>query len=147
MARAVRVDKLQVAALEAVLAMHAAGRHAEIPVPAMLREPLDAVGRRAHDLSRTIGGELEGARVRRCEAVVGGGSMPGTTLPSWGVEIRVPDASAFAARLRTGRPPVFCRLEADRIVLDVRTVFADQLPHLARAVMYALEGDDFDEDT
>jgi hypothetical protein len=50
----------------------------------------------------------------------------------------------MAGRLRTGRPPVFCRVEEAAVVLDVRTVADEQLPDLRRAVLYALEGDDVD---
>ena len=130
------------AALEQVLAIIATGREAEIPVFRMLRDSPETVRSRAQILSETIGGELEGARVVRCESAVGGGSMPGTALPSWGVRIRVPDAPAFAARLRTGTPAAFSRVVDRFILLDCRTVTDEQLPHLARAVHYALEGDE-----
>ena len=76
------------AALEQVLLIIAAGKEGEIPVFRMLRESPEIVRSRAQLLSETIGGELEGARVVRCESAVGGGSMPGTVLPSWGVRIR-----------------------------------------------------------
>jgi L-seryl-tRNA(Ser) seleniumtransferase len=141
-ARAVRIGRMQMAALEQILAMVATGREAEIPVFRMLREPPEIVRSRAQLLSETIGGELEGARVVRCESAVGGGSMPGTSLPSWGVRIQVPDAPAFAARLRTGTPAAFARMEDRFILLDCRTVTNAQIPHLARAVHYALEGDE-----
>jgi hypothetical protein len=72
--------------------------------------------------------------------------MPGSALASWGVRVRVPDPSAFAARLRTGRPTVFCRVADDHVLLDVRTVLEDQVPDLGRALLYALEGDDVDEE-
>jgi L-seryl-tRNA(Ser) seleniumtransferase len=145
-ARAVRVDKLQVAALGSVLRTIAAGRSEELPVRAMLREPAESVSKRAHHLCGTIGGDLEHAHVRHIGSVVGGGSMPGVTLPSWAVEVRVPDPPTFAARLRVGRPPVFCRVETDRVLFDVRTVFPEQVDDLARAILYAIEGDEFDED-
>ncbi len=146
-ARAVRVDKMQVAALESVLAMYASGTaEAEVPVHTMLREPAEAVHRRAQLLSETIGGDLEGAHVHRCESVVGGGSTPETVLSSWGVRVAVPDASAFAARLRTGSPAAFCRVEGDHVLFDARTVTNADVPHLARAILYAVEGDDFVED-
>jgi L-seryl-tRNA(Ser) seleniumtransferase len=140
-ARAVRIGRIQMAALEQVLAIVAAGREDELPVYRMLREPPDAVRLRAQGLSETIGGELEGARVVKCESAVGGGSMPGTELPSWGVRLRVPDAAAFAGRLRTGTPAAFCRIQDGFVLLDCRTVAPEQVPHLARAVHYALEGD------
>jgi L-seryl-tRNA(Ser) seleniumtransferase len=145
-ARAVRVDKMQVAALESVLATYATGRTDEIPVHRMLAEPADTVGKRAHHLARLLDGDLGHAHVRRCKSVVGGGSMPGITLPSWGVQVTVPDPPAFAARLRTGSPSVFCRVEGAATFFDVRTVVPEELPHLARAIQYALEGDDFEED-
>jgi len=140
-ARAVRIGRMQMAALEQVLAIIATGREDEIPVYRMLRDTPDTVRTRAQRLSETIGGELEGARVVRCESTVGGGSMPGTELPSWGVRIQVADAPAFAARLRTGTPAAFSRVDDRFVLLDCRTVTDDQVPHLARAVLYALEGD------
>jgi L-seryl-tRNA(Ser) seleniumtransferase len=145
-ARAVRVDKLQIAALEATLALYATGRHGEIPVHAMIHAPEDVLSKRAHRLAEEVGGDLEGAHAVRCESVIGGGSMPGSALASWGVRVRVPDPSAFAARLRTGRPTVFCRVADDHVLLDVRTVLEDQVSDLGRALLYALEGDDVDEE-
>jgi L-seryl-tRNA(Ser) seleniumtransferase len=146
-ARAVRIGRMQMASLEQVLAIIATGKEGELPVFRMLRESPEIVRSRAQLLSETIGGELEGARVVRCESAVGGGSMPGTSLASWGVRIQVPDAVAFAARLRTGTPAAFSRTEDRFILLDCRTVTDAQIPHLARAVHYALEGDeDHDHD-
>jgi L-seryl-tRNA(Ser) seleniumtransferase len=141
-ARAVRLGRMQMAALEQVLSIVASGHEEELPVFRMLRESPDVVRNRAQLLSQTIGGELEGARVVRCESAVGGGSMPGTDLPSWGVRLRVAHASAFASRLRTGTPAAFCRVQDGVVLLDCRTVTDDQVPHLARAVQYALEGDE-----
>jgi L-seryl-tRNA(Ser) seleniumtransferase len=137
---------MQAAALESVLVLYVTGRADEVPVRAMVYEALESVKRRAQLLSETIGGELEHTHVERCESVVGGGSLPGATVPSYGVVVKAPDAVAFTARLRTGSPPVFGRVEEDRVILDVRTVTVDQVPHLARAVLYALEGDDFEDD-
>ena len=149
-ARAVRVDKMQVAALEQVLTMSASERADDMPVVRMLREPAESVHRRANLLCETIGGDLEHAHTHRCESVVGGGSMPGTGLASWGVRLTVPEPTAFAARLRTGSPSVFCRVEREHVLLDLRTVADDQVADLARATWYALEGeeegDDLDDD-
>jgi L-seryl-tRNA(Ser) seleniumtransferase len=147
-ARAVRVDKMQVAALEVVLAMYVRGQRGSIPVHRMLRESAEQVKRRAQHLAPTVGGDLEGAgaRVRPCESVVGGGSVPGSALPSWGVAVRCPDPPAFAARMRDGSPPVFCRVESDGVLFDLRTVRDEEVPDLARAIWYALEGDDLLED-
>jgi L-seryl-tRNA(Ser) seleniumtransferase len=146
LARAMRVDKLQIAALEATLRLHATGRHDEVPVHAMMHAGDEQLANRAHRLARSIGGDLEGAHVVRCESVVGGGSLPGLALPSWGVRMKAPDPPAFAARLRSGSPSVFCRVEDGNVLLDVRTVTDEQLHDLARAVLYALEGDDLDDE-
>ncbi|HEX9823313.1 MAG TPA: L-seryl-tRNA(Sec) selenium transferase, partial [Actinomycetota bacterium] len=145
-ARAVRVDKMQVAALGSVLAAYAKNAHTDLPVWRMLREPADDVRHRAERLAEALDGELEGARVRQSEATVGGGSLPGYAIPSWAVEVRVPDPPAMAARLRTGSPPVFCRVDEKTVVFDVRTVTEKELPDLTRAIQYALEGDDVDDE-
>ena len=146
LARAMRIDKLQAAALEATLALYATGAHGEIPVHRMIHENLDTLSKRAHALSEAIGGDLEGAHVVHCDSVVGGGSVPGQSLSSWGVRVRCPDPAAFAARLRTGSPSVFCRMQEDHVLLDARTITDAQVPLAARAVLYALEGDDLDDE-
>ncbi len=145
-ARAVRVDKMQVAALEAVLTLHATGHEDDLPVHRMLRETVDSVGKRAHLLAETMGGDLEHAHVHHCESVVGGGASPDTAIASWGVRVSVPDPPAFASRLRMGSPSVFCRVEERSVMLDARTVAPAEIRDLARAVLYALEGDDVNED-
>ncbi|MGZ4110404.1 MAG: L-seryl-tRNA(Sec) selenium transferase, partial [Actinomycetota bacterium] len=71
---------------------------------------------------------------------------PGATIPSWGVAVKSANPGALAARLRAGSPSVFCLTESDAVVFDVRTVLPGELPHLARAIQYALEGDDFEEE-
>jgi L-seryl-tRNA(Ser) seleniumtransferase len=145
-ARAVRVDKLQIAALEHVLAAYAADRRREIPTWRMLREPVEEIRHRAELLAKALDGDLEGAHVVTCASSVGGGSMPGFELRSAGVEVRAPDPNAMAGRLRSGSPPVFCRVTERGVLFDLRTVAGDELPDLARAIGYALEGDDVDEE-
>ena len=144
-ARAVRVDKMQVAALERVLAAHAAGRRADIPTWRMLREPADEVRHRAEQLAKALDRDLTGAHVMGCESTVGGGSMPGFAMASFGVEVRVPDPPAMAARLRVGSPSVFCRTTERGVLVDLRTVADDEVSDLARAIQYGLEGDDVDD--
>jgi L-seryl-tRNA(Ser) seleniumtransferase len=145
-ARAVRVDKMQVSALEAVLAMYATERRTELPAWRMLREPAEEIRRRAEVLARALDGELSGARVAQCSSAVGGGSLPGFAIPSYGVEVHSPDPNAMAARLRTGSPPVFCRVTERGVLFDLRTVDREELPDLARAIQYAREGDEFVDD-
>jgi L-seryl-tRNA(Ser) seleniumtransferase len=141
-ARAVRVDKMQVAALEAVLLAYARGERERLPTWRMLHEPEHAVRTRAERLAWALDGELENARVVRSEASVGAGSLPGHTLASWAVEVVVPEPPAMAARLRGGRPSVFCRVGEASVRFDLRTVRDDELDDLRRAIQYALEGDD-----
>ena len=144
-ARAVRVDTMQVAALESVLLAYARDRRVDVPVWRMLREAPEEVHRRAARLAEALDGELEGARVVACTSSVGGGSLPGFELASWAVQVRVPDPPAMAARLRTGRPSVFCRIHETSVLFDLRTVSEERLADLARAIQYALEGDDVDD--
>lgn len=145
-ARAVRVDVMQVAALERVLAAYARDARAELPVWRMLREPPEEVHRRAVALAEALDGELEGAHVVPCRSTVGGGSLPGHEIASWGVEVRVPDPPAMAARLRMGRPTVFCRVGEAGVLFDLRTVPPGRADDLVRAIQYALEGDDRADD-
>jgi L-seryl-tRNA(Ser) seleniumtransferase len=141
-ARAVRVDKLQVAALEQVMVLHATGQLDQLPVVRMLREPAGSIRARAARLAAGLDGDLEGAHVVKTDSVVGGGSTPNTSMPSWSVRLTVADPPAFAARLRAGSPAAFCRVEREAVMFDVRTVTDEEVPHLTRAIQYALEGDD-----
>ena len=134
-ARAVRVDKMQVAALEAVLRLYTIGRREELPMWRLMKTPAGALKDRASKLAR----ELPGARARKSDGAVGGGSVPGYVLPSWAVEVAALRAGPIASRLRTGRPPVFCRVEDDMLVFDLRTVPPEDDPKLLRAIRYALE--------
>jgi L-seryl-tRNA(Ser) seleniumtransferase len=145
-ARAVRIDKMQAAALERVLAAHAAGHRHDVPVWRMLLEPDSVVRARAERLARALDGELSGAHVTTCESTVGGGSLPGYAIPSHGVEVRVPDPSAMTARLRIGSPSVFCRVTERGVLLDVRTVGDGEIGDLARAIQYAREADEQDDE-
>jgi L-seryl-tRNA(Ser) seleniumtransferase len=136
-ARAVRVDKMTVAALEVVLRMHADGRRQELPAWRSLVAPPRIVQARA----RTVAGALDGAEVRRTESVAGGGSLPGYGIPSHAVRLPVPRPERLAARLRTSNPPVFCRVEDDAVIFDLRTVDEADDGKLLRAVRYALSQD------
>lgn len=133
-ARAVRVDKMTLAALEAVLRMYADGRREEIPSWRFMTAGRGALRSRAAALARLV----PGAKTAAAEAVAGGGSLPGYSLPSTVVRVPVPRPERAAARLRQGNPPVLCRLEDDELVFDVRTVEPADDERLARAIGYAL---------
>src|SRR5947207_4090749 len=115
LARALRVDKMQIAALEAVLRLYTTGRRTELPMWRLLRTPSTELKARASKLAR----ELPGAQARKSNATVGGGSIPGYVVPSWAVELSVMRPDAIATRLREGRPPVFCRVEDGCLAFDL----------------------------
>jgi L-seryl-tRNA(Ser) seleniumtransferase len=133
-ARAVRVDKMTVAALEAVLRLYAAGRRAEVPSWRLLDERPAVIRTRA----RAVVEALPGATVDRAEAVAGGGALPGYAIPSVVVRLPADRPAELAARLRIGNPAVFCRVEEDALLFDLRTVLPEEDRRLSRAVRYAL---------
>jgi L-seryl-tRNA(Ser) seleniumtransferase len=123
--RALRVDKMTYAALEATLADYAAGRAAStVPVPAMIAMPLDAIERRARTLADSLNAAGIRTRIVDGASTIGGGSAPGSTLPTRLVEIEHPSRSAqqVERQLREHDVPVIARIENDRVVLDLRTV-------------------------
>jgi L-seryl-tRNA(Ser) seleniumtransferase len=137
LARAVRADKLTLAALEATLAAHLAGRRHELPVwRALLLTPAD-LEPRAAALAAAVG---PAATLRTGTSVAGGGSLPGEGLESVLVEVDPAPAgeAAVLARLRAGDPPVVARAERGRVVVDLRTVPPEQDALLARALATAL---------
>jgi L-seryl-tRNA(Ser) seleniumtransferase len=142
--RAFRLDKMTLAALEATLRLyfHEPGALSQIPVLAMLGAPLDKLRQRAENLAAQLHDikGLRAVRVLEDTAYVGGGSLPDQSMQSWVVEIEAEDMSDgdFAYRLRTAHPSVLGRVRDGRIVLDVRTVFAEQEPDLLEAVRAAL---------
>jgi L-seryl-tRNA(Ser) seleniumtransferase len=137
-ARAVRADKLTLAACEATLAAHLAGRRDELPVWRSLLLGPEDIRPRAAALAAAVG---PAASLREGTSVAGGGSLPGEGLPSVLVEVDPAPGgeAALLARLRAGEPPVVARAERGRVVLDLRTVPAEQDGQLAEAVRAALE--------
>jgi L-seryl-tRNA(Ser) seleniumtransferase len=136
LARAVRIDKLTLAALEATLHQRSAGRADEIPVQRMLRAPVEDVRRRAALWSVKLEDRGVSSRLVAGESAVGGGSVPGHGLPTFLVALAGP-ASRFAAALRRGDPPVIARIENDACCLDPRTVLTGEDETLIDAVEVA----------
>lgn len=122
--RALRVDKLTYAALEATLEQHAIGHQDDVPVQRMLRMGVEEIGRRADALAAALNASGWTARVIDGMSTVGGGSAPGSELPTRLVELTKDRMSAdqIEEYLRTLEPPVIARIENDRVVLDLRTV-------------------------
>jgi L-seryl-tRNA(Ser) seleniumtransferase len=127
--RALRVDKLIYAALEATLVEHWSGRAAEtVPVLRMLRAPLEQLRARAEALAATLAAHGWQASVIDGESAVGGGSAPGVVLPSALVRLARPGWSAarLDAWLRAQETPIVARIQDDAVVLDLRTVAAEE---------------------
>jgi L-seryl-tRNA(Ser) seleniumtransferase len=127
--RALRADKLTLAALEGTLAL-ALEAPDQIPVVRMLREPLEAVRARATRLAELVGGEVEETIAR-----AGGGALPLTELPSFGCAVE----EDLAAKLRTCDPPVIALVRDGRTLLDCRTLTDVEAEEVAAAVRAARE--------
>ena len=139
--RALRVDKLAYAALEATLLEYATGRAARaVPVVAMVQVTLDSLEARARhiadDLAQAAGLTLA---VTAGESTIGGGTTPGLTIPSRVLRVRLDGhgPERLDALLRRAAPPVVGRIERDRVVLDLRTVQPAQDEALTAALAQA----------
>jgi L-seryl-tRNA(Ser) seleniumtransferase len=139
LARAVRIDKLTLAALEATLRQRLTGRLDDIPVERMIRAPVADVRRRAAMWSVKLDERGVPVTLVPGESAVGGGSAPGHGLPTVLLSISGP-ASRLAAALRHGEPPVIARIEKDACCLDPRTVLKGEDETLIDAVEVAYRG-------
>jgi len=140
--RALRVDKMTLAALDATLLAHAAGRaSAEIPVLRMIHAPLEDVRRRSEALAARLAAASSTLLVEIVEAAaaVGGGAAPTVDLPSVALALRHPGRGPdeLATDLRRGEPPVVVRVSEDAVLVDLRTVAPDEEPLLLEALARA----------
>jgi L-seryl-tRNA(Ser) seleniumtransferase len=127
--RALRADKLTLAALEGTLALALdPATRDEIPVLRMLHEPLELVRARAERLAELVGGEVEETVAR-----VGGGALPLAELPSAACAVE----EALAEPLRLGEPPVIGIVRDGRLLLDCRTLGDAEIEEVAAAVAAA----------
>lgn len=150
--RAIRIDKMTLAALEATLRSYRDGTHTQtIPTLRMLATPLSDLRARAEAWAAALRAEGIAATATEGESAVGGGTLPGEKLPTvlcaigpFGAETRgsaqdkVADIAMVAARLRTGDPAVLARVLRDRILLDPRTVAPEEDAPLLAALRTAL---------
>jgi L-seryl-tRNA(Ser) seleniumtransferase len=149
--RALRVDKLVIAALEATLLAYLCGDFDALPALQMIRASAAEIEKRARSIAQQLNPILAAAlakvEIAEGESVIGGGSTPAERLPT--SLLRIASAKYSAAqleeRLRTGamiadaeRTPVLARVSEDRLVLDLRTVFPSQEVDLTRALAAAL---------
>lgn len=139
LARALRVDKLTIAALEATLRHYLDPERAisEIPTLAMLTADPETLRKRARGLAKKLAadGDLS-AEVIEDVSRAGGGALPMEDLPTWAVAVTSPSHSAnlIEKGLREADPPVICRIKDDRVILDMRTVRDDEVALIAAAL-------------
>jgi L-seryl-tRNA(Ser) seleniumtransferase len=142
LARATRPDKVTLAALAATLGLYRAGRAAtDIPVWRMLSTPPIALKKRAAAIVAALPARTArvGVRVAALSSALGGGSLPGETIPSFGLAVEGRPPDPLLDRLRTGDPPVVAHVQGDAVLLDLRTVDPADDERLASALGRALE--------
>ena len=132
-ARAVRADKLTLAALEVTVLAHARGDKHRIPAPAAIATTSELIKTRAE----AIASRVHGATLVPGESVSGGGSSPQHPIPTWLIAM-AGDADELASALRRSDPPIIARVEADQLVIDLRTVDPRDDDHLENALRSAL---------
>lgn len=132
MYRAFRLDKLQVQALEAAMNALVRGRTSEVPALRMLMIPLPEL----HARAEAIAAGVSGARVIEGRSVLGGGSTPDQSIPTWLVAI-AGEAASRERKLRRGTPPIVARIEKDELIIDPRTLLPaeDEVVRAALALL------------
>jgi L-seryl-tRNA(Ser) seleniumtransferase len=135
LARAIRADKLCLAALSATLGHYQRDQAIEhIPVWQMIAMKSDSLRYRAQCWADAVNqGEVVPG-----ESTIGGGSLPGETLPTYHLALKVPKPTQFATTLRSNTPPIIARVEDNRVLLDPRTVLPEQEPILVKSIQRAL---------
>ena len=141
--RALRVDKLTYAALEAILLAYLKHDHDSIPVLSMMRLSKDAIAARAEEIAKKIRSPRITVHLIDGESVIGGGAAPSAVLPTCLLAITSTDFSAdkLAEQLRKSDPPIVTRVQEDRVLLDLRTVFPEQDKFIAQAFAKFLKHD------
>lgn len=168
MVRAMRIDKMTLAALQATVEIHVAGKaEEELPFLRMIRrtpsdikadcekvmEAINSHQRRKSewnvvDLAKDPAASGSSARstnnefkatIVECSSQIGGGSMPGATLQSYAVAIEMPQLDRFAARLRQFTPAIQTRVTESQLLLDLRTVQEGEVALLIRSLNFAIE--------
>jgi L-seryl-tRNA(Ser) seleniumtransferase len=134
--RALRSDKLRLAALEATLVSHQKDRaEAEVPVMQMLALTAEEIQERAHAVVDTVKSELS-LELIAGESTIGGGAGPTSTLPTTLIGISHPQKSAteIEHHLRTSSPAIISRISENKVLLDLRTVFPDEIPTVVQVL-------------
>ncbi len=126
--RALRVDKLTYAALEATLLAYVKHDHDAIPALRMMHLSKDEISRRTAAVATKVPVAELTVEIIDGESVIGGGAAPSAVLPTRLLAVTREGLSAdeISARLRASEPPVIARVEEGRVLLDLRTVFPEQ---------------------
>jgi L-seryl-tRNA(Ser) seleniumtransferase len=135
--RALRVDKLTYAALEATLLAYVKGEHDAIPALRMMHLSKEEIGRRAEAVAERIKTSKLSVDVTDGESIIGGGAAPSAVLPTRLLAIACEGLSAdeLSSRLRLADPPIITRVEDGRVLLDLRTVFPEQDEAIVKALV------------
>ena len=142
LARALRVDKVTLAALDATLQLYLDPEKAEqrLPLLRLLSTPLENLRFRAEQMAPQIAATegVASAEVVESAAYLGGGSVPGQEIPTYCIAVTPASGSVdeLSRRLRTATPAVYGRIQQDRLLIDLRTVFVDQ----DQRILEAFEG-------
>ena len=139
LARALRLGRLPLVALEATLASYLEGDLDAIPAMAALHRPLAQVRERVTSWGEQLGAKGIRSRIVELDAAVGGGTLAETPLPSVALVVETAEPNALARRLRQGAPPVLARIRDDQLLLDGRTVLPEEDELLLAAVVAAIE--------
>ena len=133
--RALRVDKLIYAALEATLLAYIRRDYDAIPVLRMMRLTKEEVGQRAQAVAKKIASSKLKTEIVDGESLLGGGAAPSSVLPTrlLAVTCETLRADELSARLRASEPPVIARVDEGRVMLDLRTVFPEEDAAIGRA--------------
>ena len=125
--RALRVDKTTIAGVQANLLHYLKGRAIEeVPIWRMIARPSGEIEARSQMVARKLRDKGWAARVVEGRSTVGGGSLPGQTLPTWLVALECESVDDLARKLRQGKPPVIARIEEGTLLVDLRTVSLEQ---------------------
>ncbi|MCX6592043.1 MAG: L-seryl-tRNA(Sec) selenium transferase [Acidobacteria bacterium] len=130
MYRAFRCDKLIVTSLEATLRKLLLEQYDQLPALWMIRRDAAEIQARAEDMAVGLDAEVIAG-----ESVIGGGATPEQRIPTWLIALNG-DAVKWERRLRAHQPPIIARIEKDRLLIDLRTVFPDEEQTLRQALLH-----------
>lgn len=131
--RALRLDKMILAGLEATLQIHLEGRASDLPVWQYLERTQEECRLLAEDLMQRM--SRPDVTMRKDVSLVGGGASPDRVLPTWVIEISTANPEGVSHALRTGSPAIMTRIRRDHIVLDLRTVDATDLEDICTRIV------------